>query len=126
MDIIFEFFRFCGPFILENWSFILVAFLLGLIGEVVKAIIFNGGSYPAHRGTWRYVFRKFLPILPVITGGMLGIPLASLAPPFVGSKIVGSILYFAGAGVSASWGYNVFKKIMPEIIEALTRRIKRL
>lgn len=106
-----------------NWSFLAVALILGLTGEVIKAVVIGDDKDAAKKIAWKALFIKTLPIHPVIVGGLLGFVLVSLLPEFVGITTVASILYYALAGLFSSWVYNAIKSLFPDAIKFARQKL---
>jgi hypothetical protein len=106
-----------------NWSFLAVALILGLTGEVIKAVVIGDDKEEAKKVAWKALFIKTLPIHPVIVGGLLGLVLVSLLPEFVGITTIASILYYALAGLFSSWVYNAIKSLFPDAIKFARQKL---
>lgn len=110
--------------ITTNWAFIAVAFILGLIGEVIKSIVINGNKEKALTVKWKFVFIKTLPIHPIVAGALLGLLLFTTVPSFVVTTgLGGSVLYFAAAGALSTWVYSMLKSLAPKITKALQKKL---
>lgn len=102
-----------------NWAFIAVAFILGLVGEVVKSLVVG-----AKDSRFKSLFLRTLPLHPVIAGGLLGCVLFVTVPEVIAvSGLVGSVLYFAASGALSTWIYSTLKSLAPKISKALQAKL---
>jgi hypothetical protein len=110
-----------------NWSFLAVALLLGMIGEVIKPMIIGPNKKEAEKIRWKRVYIRTLPFHPVVAGGLLGLFLSTTLPELVASSgIVGSVLYFAAAGVISTWLYTTLKTLAPKITKAIQAKLSSI
>lgn len=112
-----------------NWSFIAVAFILGLVGEVIKSIVIGEDKEAAKKVKWKAMFIKTLPLHPVVAGGFLGVVLFATLPEAVATGgLVGSMLYFSASGALSTWLYAALKSLAPKLTKAaqkyLTDKVK--
>ncbi len=101
-------------FDMTYWSFIAVARVLYRIGEATKNIVLGKTKKEideAIKTPWKKVFYETLMVQPVLAGGLMGLVLASTVPEVISvGGVIGSVLYFAGAGVLSTWVYDLVKR----------------
>lgn len=107
-----------------NWSFIAVAFILGLFGEVIKSIVIGDNKEKTKETKWKNVFIRTMPLHPVVAGALLGLFLSAVIPDAIATGgVVSSVLYFAAAGGLSTWFYMTLKSIAPKATKALQRKL---
>ncbi len=108
---------------LSFWSLIAVALVLYRIGEVSKRLVLGRSKNElaeAIKTPWKKHFYDTQMVHPVVLGGLIGLLLGGTVPEIVaGAGVIGSVLYFAGAGVLSTYIYDLVKrairKFNPEI-----------
>ena len=76
----------------SHWAFFAVALIIAVVGEVIKGLVLGDDKATTGSG-WRSVYKKTLPLHPVIVGGLLGVYLSVLVPEDVsGGQIMASVL----------------------------------
>lgn len=94
-------------YILDHWSFVAAAIVLGFILQWMKLNV-----CPLERcasSKWRRNMRRVLPLTVMVMGALLG--LFTGIPTSVGvTTLSGRVLYFALAGVFASYVFNVIRQ----------------
>lgn len=95
------------------WSFIAVAVILAIVGQVMKAVVFGKNESQALKTPWKRTFKQTMPLHPVLAGGLLGFMLTESVPEIVKSGGHGApVLYFALSGALSTWIYNFVKRII--------------
>ena len=96
----------------NHWPFLVVALLLGVIGEVLKKIIIPHGS----RGLkgWRWVWNVTLPLHAALVGFLLGLLPLLPCPETVCASVGIKGLYYAAAGMLSSYVYAGVKHVAKE------------
>lgn len=112
-----------------NWSFVAVALILGLVGEVIKSVVVGDDKEAAKKIRWKSLFIKTLPLHPVVIGGLLGVVLFATLPEVIAvGGLMGSVLYFAASGALSTWLYSALKGLAPKLTKAaqkfLTDKVK--
>jgi hypothetical protein len=106
-----------------NWPFAAVAIILAVVGEVIKSFVVGNRKKDQLKGL-RLVYHKTIPIHPVLAGGLLGGALSATIPEELSSGgLVSSVLYFALAGACSTWFYNSVKKILPNFVESVQKKL---
>lgn len=107
-----------------NWSFIAVAFILGLVGEVIKSIVIGDNKEKAKETKWKNWFIRTMPLHPVVAGALLGLFLSAVVPEVIATGgIISSVLYFSAAGGLSTWFYMTLKSIAPKATKALQKKL---
>lgn len=107
-----------------NWSFIAVAFILGLVGEVIKSAVIGNDKEKAQQVAWKAWFIRTLPLHPVVAGALLGLFLSALIPDAIATGgVISSVLYFAAAGGLSTWFYMTLRSIAPKATKALQQKL---
>jgi len=99
-----------------NWSFLAVALILGLIGEVSRSVVVGDDEEAAKKIFWKSIFIRTQPLHLLTIGGLLGLVLGALVPTFVAGGVTGSVLYFALAGALSTGVYHIAETAAPEIV----------
>lgn len=100
-----------------NWSFLAIALILGLIGDVTKNVVAGDDEEAAKKILWKSIFIRTQPLHLTLIGALLGLVLSPLAPPFVGAGIVGSVLYYSLAGAVSTFLFHIAETAAPEIMQ---------
>lgn len=103
--------------LLSHWPLLVVAFILGVIGDVMKRLVIPKGNPPVLKG-WRGVFRVTLPLHPVLAGAALGLLAGMPCPENFCTNATSRMLYFAAAGVFSSYVYGFAKHVARERLGA--------
>lgn len=110
-----------------HWPFLAVAFILGIVGEVIKGIVLGSGDEQIVHGKYAKWYKKTLPLHPIVSGAILGLVLSTTIPDIVMSGgVISSVLYFAVSGAISSTFYNLLKLLYPHFVSALRRWIAKL
>lgn len=104
--------EFVKTYLLPHYPFILIAFILGMAGNVFKNKVWT--KQRAARSRFAYWIRAFLPLHAPFIGALIGlagkIVLADSMPVSPGISAPGDVvLYYAGAGAFSAWVFNAFK-----------------
>lgn len=104
--------EFVKTYLLPHWPFLFVAFMLGLIGQVMKNKVWT--AQRAKKSKAAYWIRSFLPLHAPVAGGLIGLAGALVfkenMPVSPGVVTPGDVmLYYAGAGAFSAWVFNAFK-----------------
>jgi hypothetical protein len=92
------------PFASEHVLFMTTAASFYALGRFFKFM----APAPEKGRFWR-LFRQTLPWHPVFAGVFLGLFCPGICPASVGTGRIACALYFAGAGVLATYGHDVFR-----------------
>lgn len=113
--------------IFQHWSFILVSFVLGTIGNFAKTSVWTKERAAQNRFWWWG--RASLPLHASVSGLLVGLTLALIfgesTPTGPGINTVGEIcLYYMGAGVFSSWVYNIIKHFLDSKSSIIRNKLK--
>lgn len=108
--------RFAQEYLLPHWPFIVMAFILGSIGQVMKTRIWTKEAAAKSKFFW--YARATLPFHAMFAGGAsaLAATLAFGSVP-VSPGVEGTaaaMLYYAGAGAASSWLFGAFKYFLKQ------------
>lgn len=92
---------------LAHWPFIASAFVLSIVGQVMKNSLWTEENAKAHK--LYSLGRKTLPLHPVVCGILMGVAWKGLpvSPGVEGASA--RVLYFAFSGVAATWLFALIK-----------------
>lgn len=96
----------------DHWPFLVVALILGVIGEVAKKIVTPNGS-KGLKG-WRWVWNVTLPLHAVCIGFALGLLPFMTCPDSVCGSVFERGLYYAASGAFSSYVYAGVKHFAKE------------
>lgn len=123
-EIVDQLLAIAGKLAQEHWSFVAVAILLGVIGEVIKGIVLGKDNSKVESSKFHSLFKKTLPVHPIAAGAALGIILVSLLPESISSGgLIGSVLYFAVSGAVSTSLYETLKMLYPAAIKLLRNKV---
>ena len=96
----------------HHWPFLVVALVLGLVGEILKKVIAPNGL--KNLKGWRWWWYTTLPLHPAGVGLLLG--LSSILPcaDSICTSRVAAGLYYMGAGMLSSYVYALVKHVARE------------
>jgi len=103
--------------ITANWSFLAIALILGLIGDVTKQVVNGDDPEAAKKVLWKSIFIRTQPLHLTLGGALFGLILTPLAPPFVGAGLVGGVLYYALAGALSTFVFHIAETAAPELMQ---------
>lgn len=106
-----------------NWSFLAIALILGLIGDVAKNVVNGDDPEAAKKVVWKSIFIRTQPLHLTLAGALLGLILSPLAPPFVGAGVVGSVLYYALSGAVSTFLFHIAETAAPEIMQYIRTKL---
>jgi hypothetical protein len=107
-----------------HWPFLAVAFILALVGEVVKTLVFGKDDRKNLTG-WKLLFHQTMILHPIIAGALLGLILGSVVPTAIATTgLIGTVLYFAFAGFASTGLYRMYKELWPVLISSMKAAIR--
>jgi hypothetical protein len=97
-----------------HWPFFAVFFILMVIGQLSKTIVFTRKRAEETHSKWYGHFwwwgRKSLPMHPMITGLLIGVIWTN--PNTIIKDMVSAMFYFAFSGTLSVWGYQIIKGLL--------------
>lgn len=110
-----------------HWAFIVVSFILAMVGEVMKAVVIGKDKLKALKTPWKKLFSDTMILHPIIAGALIGIALGSLVPTAIAtSGLIGSVLYFAFAGAMSTWVYRLYKELRPIVLAGIKSLVSKM
>jgi len=100
-------------YVLPHWPFVMMAFILGGVGGVMKKSVWT--KERAARSRFFWWMRSLLPLHAPIAGALFGVVAELLggAPVSPGVEgVAGAMLYHAGAGAASAWVYSIFRHFL--------------
>lgn len=104
--------------IMEHWSFVLVAVVLGLVGNFAKTRVWTKERAMNGKPQWLWWWGRaslplHAPVSGILTGLLLILIFGDNAPAGPGVDSAGEVcLYYMGSGVLSLWTYNIIKNFM--------------
>lgn len=100
--------EFYNQWVAPNWPFFAAMIIFASIGQVTKGIV---TKKLATKKRWAWLFRKTMPLHPIIAG--LAVGYSNVLPASMGADTAGAkALYFGLAGVASSYFYAVAKHFL--------------
>jgi sulfite exporter TauE/SafE len=104
-------------YVVSNWPLVVVSLILAGFGQTVKGTLFTKENIQKYHGKMMgeviWWGRKTLPQHPVLIGALLGFVPGMPVPEFIATTAA-KVTYFAGAGMSSTWMFNVIKQLLKE------------
>jgi hypothetical protein len=104
--------------LVAHWSFLIVAIVLGTIGNFAKTRVWTKARAISGNPLWLWWWGRaslplHAPFAGVVVGLILSLTLGTQAPAGPGIETLGErCLYYMGSGVFSSWVFVIFKHFM--------------